>query len=60
MPCRLTALCLQSSVRVRVGIHAGPLASGLMGRLRPRFCLFGVCTLGVGKNIFFLSSHAPS
>jgi class 3 adenylate cyclase len=28
-------------LRVRVGVHAGPVTSGLIGRLRARFCLFG-------------------
>jgi hypothetical protein len=28
-------------LRVRAGIHAGPVTSGLIGRLRARFCLFG-------------------
>jgi hypothetical protein len=28
-------------LRVRAGIHAGAVTSGLIGRLRARFCLFG-------------------
>jgi hypothetical protein len=28
-------------LRVRAGIHSGPVTSGLIGRLRARFCLFG-------------------
>ena len=28
-------------LRVRSGVHSGPVTSGLVGRLRARFCLFG-------------------
>jgi class 3 adenylate cyclase len=28
-------------LRVRAGVHSGPVTSGLVGRLRARFCLFG-------------------
>ena len=28
-------------LRVRVGVHSGPVTSGLVGRVRARFCLFG-------------------
>ena len=30
-----------SSVKVRVGLHSGPVTSGVIGHLRARFCLFG-------------------
>ena len=28
-------------VRVRVGIHSGPLLSGVIGRIRRRYCVVG-------------------
>ena len=28
-------------VRVRVGIHSGPLLSGVIGRIRKRYCVVG-------------------
>ena len=28
-------------VRIRVGLHSGPVTSGVIGHLRARFCVFG-------------------
>ena len=31
-------------VQIRVGLHTGPVTSGVIGHLRARFCLFGGAT----------------
>ena len=31
----------QWTLTIRVGLHTGPVSSGVLGRLRPRFCIFG-------------------
>ena len=43
---RAHAAAAACGLRVRAGVHSGPCSSGLIGRLRARFCLFGGASFG--------------
>ena len=40
---------------IRVGLHCGPVTSGIVGNLRPRFCLFGGAHLAMSRRRIRLS-----
>lgn len=46
-------------VLLRIGIHTGPLVSGLVGSKMPKFTLFGVSTMAVYSWLPWLHNAVP-